>query len=617
MPLFVAYHGLDAPSHQSRVNELAPQGYRPVSLSVSGDPSDARYAAVWVQRPGPGWRAVHGLSAAEYQATFDALVAQGYAPVLVSATGPADLATFAALFEQGVAGPWFARHGLRWDPQDDPNTITHENVRAFRDGYIPRCLAVYGTPSDRRFAGVWIKNDAPTAWSWWLADKATHQSIFEAETQGALRPGWVAVAPDGWYLSVFRDDRIGEWWARHGITGVEYQAEFDARVSAGLMPIVVQAGGTGDHTRFASIFARTEVARPRIWTVTGLSDRRLASLDEIVRQFMAAHAIRAGALAVLRGQDLFVSRGYTWAEESYPTTQPDSLFRIASLSKAFTAAAIDHLVSTKRLTLATRAYPFLGVTTALLASQHPDPAVDTITVQHLIDHFSGLKHARVTENGVERTFEPTDDLRTIAALLGRTVTPSREDLVRYMYGERLDFPPGFPPGRKFDYSNFGYTLLTSVIEAAAQRPYLDFLRYEVLASEGLTDIWVGATAASGQLPREVRYDHPGVGLSVLQPAAIVRLPAAYGTFALENNPGSGGLVSTAPTVARFISRHAVWGLGGRSVATRHGAFDGTTSGARSRPDGLDFAYVFNRRVTGDEHDGITNAIDAYLNAHPV
>src|SRR5207248_10644115 len=119
-----------------------------------------------------------------------------------------------------------------------------------------------------------------------------------------------------------------------------------------------------------------------------------------------------------------------------------------------------------------------------------------ITVQHLIDHHSGLKHAHVTENGVERTFfQPTDDLRTIAALLGRTVTPSREDLVRYMYGERLDFPPGFPPGGAFDYSNFGYTLLTSVIEAASQRPYLDFLRSEVLAPAGLTDVWVGATAA--------------------------------------------------------------------------------------------------------------------------
>ncbi|MGE0469556.1 MAG: serine hydrolase [Nitrospira sp.] len=482
---------------------------------------------------------------------------------------------------------------------------------------MPRCLAVYGTPADRRFAGIWIKNDAPTPWSWWVADQVTHQSIFDAETQGDLRPGWMSVASDGWYLSVFRDDQIGEWRARHGITGVEYQAEFDTCVSAGLMPIVLQEGGAGDQTRYASIFARTELPKPRVWTVTDTSSPQLTGLDEVVRQFIAAHAIRTGALAELRGQDLFVNRGYTWAEESYPTTQPDSLFRIASLSKAFTAAAIDRLVSAGRLTLATRAYPFLGITAALLAGQHPDPAVDTITVGQLIDHFSGLKHARVIENGLERTFQPSDDLRTIATLLGQTVTPSRGDLVRYMYGERLDFRPGFPPGGVFDYSNLGYTLLTSVIEAASQRPYLDFLRNEVLAPEGLSDVWIGATATSGQLPGEVRYDHPGIGLSVLQPTADVRLPAAYGTFALENIPGSGGLVSTAPTVARFISRHAVWGLGWRTVATRHGNFDWTISGARSRPDGIDFAYVFNRLVTYDEHNGITTAIDAYLDAHPV
>jgi hypothetical protein len=82
MPPFVAFHGLDAASHQSRVNELAHQGYRPISLSVSGDPSDAGYTAVWMQRPGPGWWAVHGLSAAEYQTKLDALIAQGYAPIL-------------------------------------------------------------------------------------------------------------------------------------------------------------------------------------------------------------------------------------------------------------------------------------------------------------------------------------------------------------------------------------------------------------------------------------------------------------------------------------------------------------------------------------------------------
>src|SRR5438874_1385027 len=111
---FTAYHGVSGASHQQHVDQLSAQGYRPVSISVSGDPLDPRYAAV---------------------------------------------------FEQGVTDLWFARHGLRWDPVIDPDTLTHENQRAFDSGFIPRCLAVYGASSDPRFAGIWVKNTAPTPWS--------------------------------------------------------------------------------------------------------------------------------------------------------------------------------------------------------------------------------------------------------------------------------------------------------------------------------------------------------------------------------------------------------------------------------------------------------------------
>jgi hypothetical protein len=109
---------------------------------VSGDPGDARYTAVWVERPGPAWWAVHGLDAAACQARFDELTGQGYAPTILTATGPASGEIFAAAFEQGVDQPWFARHGLRWDP----DTLTHENSRAYDQGYLPRCLACTETP---------------------------------------------------------------------------------------------------------------------------------------------------------------------------------------------------------------------------------------------------------------------------------------------------------------------------------------------------------------------------------------------------------------------------------------------------------------------------------------
>ena len=391
--------------------------------------------------------------------------------------------------------PWFARHGLRWDPPTNPDTITHENNRAFNEGYIPRCLSVYGTPADRRFAGVWIKNDAPTPWSWWFADAGTYQRIFDAENQADVRPAWVSAAPDAWQLAVFRDDHVGVWAARHGITGDEYQAEFDARVANGMMPVVVQAGGGGSARRYSSIFAATDVPLPKRWTVTGTTTPQLAGLDGEVRQFMSAHAIRAGSLAVVRGAEILVSRGYTWAEDGYAVTQPNARFRLASVSKAFAAAAITRLVATGRLAWNTQAYPFLGITSALLPDQTPDPAVNTITVDHLVNRRSGLTHARVTESGVVRTFEPSADLRTVAARLGRTTMPTRDDLVRYMYGEA----PDFPPGSQQAYSNFAFTLLTSIVERASGRGFLDFLRAEVLAPQGLSEVWVGATLLAGRL----------------------------------------------------------------------------------------------------------------------
>src|SRR5215467_15309587 len=105
--MFQAYHGVTSGQHQSNFNHLSAQGYRMISLSVYGNPGDARYAAVWVQRGGSAWVAVHGVNAAGYQSFFDTQTARGFVPVLVSATGTASDAVFAAVFEQGITGSWF------------------------------------------------------------------------------------------------------------------------------------------------------------------------------------------------------------------------------------------------------------------------------------------------------------------------------------------------------------------------------------------------------------------------------------------------------------------------------------------------------------------------------
>ncbi|MEA3214956.1 MAG: hypothetical protein QOJ19_1112, partial [Acidimicrobiia bacterium] len=572
MAPFVAYHGVPAEAHQSRVDELAPQGYRPISLSVSGDPGDPRYAAVWVQRPGTGWWAVHGVDAAGYQARFDELVGQGYAPVLVSATGPASSATFAAVFEQGVNGRWFARHNLRWGDDTDPDTINQENNRAFDQGYVPRCLAVYGEPDDRRFAGVWADNTAPTPWSWWWTPPQEYQRFFAGLVAAGVRPAHVSVGTDGWLVSLFVDRPIGEWWARHLISGDVYQAEFEARVANGLMPIMVQAGGSGDGTRYASVFARDDAVLNRSWTVTGRAGGAEDELDANIRTFMTANAVRAGTVAVARGGTTLTARGYTWAEDGYPITQPGTVMRLASVSKILTSAAVGRLVAAGQLKWDTPAFPLLGITSALLSDQTPDAGTKAITVRQLVVRTSGLQRDYGT------------DLRGVAARLGITTTPTRDQLVRYLYGE----PLAHAPGTAELYSNSAYSLLTSVIEQASGRSYIDVVLNDVLGPLGLTDVWVATTASGGTHPGEVpAYDHPAVSLSQLQPATDAMAPNAYGgDFVLEVGEGSGGLASSAPTIARLIDTYAVWDDGGRRIATRHGDLDGTSTGAFSRGDGL-------------------------------
>ena len=603
---FVAYHGLSAADHQTRVDVLAPRGFRPTSLSVSGAPADARYAAVWQQRPGPAWVAVHGLNASQYQARFDTLTGEGFAPILVSATGGASDAIFAAVFENGVSSPWYARHGLSWDESAPSGSVNFENQRALDQGYIPFCLCVYGNPGDERFAGIWVKNDKPVPWSWWWTDPNIYQHFFDAEVDAGTRPAYLSVAQTHWMLSIFRDEPIGEWFARHGLTASQYQSEFDTRNAEGLEPLVVQAGGIGNSTRYASVFGANETPIARQWRVMGASFAGASELDATVKDFMTAHAIRAMTVAVARKGKLVANRAYTWAEPSYPITQPNTLFRVASVSKIFTCAAIDRLVSSGALTFATQAFRFLGITSKLLSTQTPDPDVGNITVGELAIRRSGLR----------RDF---GDLRAIAGLISSSVTPTRDQLVRYVYGEPLWFRPGGPPPADGTdgYSNSAFAVLTSIVEAASHQSYIDYLRNTVLSPLGISDVHLGATRSISRQPHEVStYDHPGVSPSLLDMAANAIAADAYGGQVLtENSEGIGGLIMSTGTVARFIAAHSVWDIGGREVATRYGEMDGTGAGAVSRDDGLDFSYAFNRRVTTADHDFIKGKIDSFLNIH--
>jgi Bacterial tandem repeat domain 1 len=221
---FVAYHDRTGGDHQAQFNALYPLGYRIISLSVY-QPSSPLYAAVWVRRAGPVWSAVHGLTSSQYQAAFDLATADGKHPTILTVAGSASNPVFAGVFEQRPGPVPLIRAGLVPGAVADPSTIQHWDAQAHQSGWRMTSGAVYGDPASPRYAGIWPANDRRLSWSAaGFGDNSTeYQRRFDAQVSGWARPLHVTLDDHDRHLSIFVDDQIGPWVARHSVTSAQYQ----------------------------------------------------------------------------------------------------------------------------------------------------------------------------------------------------------------------------------------------------------------------------------------------------------------------------------------------------------------------------------------------------------
>lgn len=593
--MFHEYRDATAAEHGAQAGTLRAQGYRPISISVHGDPGDPRYTAIWVQRDGAAWQAVHGVDAAGYQSFFERWTAEGYVPILISATGAASDAVFAAVFELGVGGAWLARHHLASGPASNAATFQNQNQIARTQGLILRSAAIYGTTFDRRYAAVWHENPGHTKWHVHSSETAvSYQAVFEAETQlpgaalAGYRPAFLTLADDQLCCVSFRDDVVGKWTARTDLTANEYEEEQRRQGARGLYPVSLQGGGAGIETRYAAIFAERDLAVSRVWTVTGAEVPGLAGFDQTMQGFMLSNGVRAAQLAIAKDGVTKLSRAYTWAEPSYRTIQPSDRFLLASCSKMFVAAAVQSLYDSGQLTPSTQVYPLLGFSDPL------DARSDQITVQQLLDHAGGYDNT-----GTGSRYDPTYSMRQIALDLGLSAPADKLDIVLYMYTR---YALDFEPGTNSKYSNYGYLLASAVVEHVMGQDFFAYLSEIILEPKGIAEILVSSTRAAGRPPEQAIAEDGGLGPSPLDLGSSALVPAVYGgdQQIKEVAVGSAGLASSAAAMARFIHRHAVWGNGGRAPGSgRSGSTPGASTFAFSRRDGVDWALTVNTRDWAD------------------
>ena len=142
------------------------------------------------------------------------------------------------------------------------------------------------------------------------------------------------------------------------------------------------------------------------WTVKVELGTSISEINDLFKMHMQGETIKAGQFALHVNGILAISTAYTWGEPSYAITQPDSVMRIASCSKAFTTAAILDLIHKGALTGQEKVFSFLGITEndpSVSPVLHPaDPHVNDITVQHLVKHSGGWNYVESPNDWVFR-----------------------------------------------------------------------------------------------------------------------------------------------------------------------------------------------------------------------
>lgn len=362
---------------------------------------------------------------------------------------------------------------------------------------------------------------------------------------------------------------------------------------------------------------------------SGETHEAFAQIDSVMQAFIREHRVPGASLAISDHGRIVYARGFGYADvgEREPVTS-NSLFRIASISKPITAVAIMQLVDQGKLSLDDKVFEILSYEPHLEEGGSFDERQNSITVEHLLQHRGGWDR--------DQSFDAMFKSTPFSELLGTEPPAGPDTVIRVMLGKPLDFDPG----ERYAYSNFGYCLLGRVIEKLTEQPYEQYVKEQVLAPIGVTQMRIGATRLSGRAENEVRYYDPALGDSVFAGDLNSPVPHPYGAWHLEAMDSHGAWIASASDLVKFASafdsaesceilspesvrrmfqrpdglagfdeqgepKDKYYGLGWsiakmedeKFSASHGGSLPGTSTLLRRRADGRNFAILFNTRVS--------------------
>ena len=334
----------------------------------------------------------------------------------------------------------------------------------------------------------------------------------------------------------------------------------------------------------------------------------LRAMDHAVDSFMNFWALKGASLAIMRNDSLLYAKGYGKADPTTAMT-PGTTMRLASVSKLLTAVGIMKLQEEGKIFLETPVFGPLGVLNEY-DCYIKDNNYYMITVEHLLRHQAGF-----STRGGDVMFSKLTFMRD----WGLSEPPTPQFVVQKQLGRRL----AFEPGTWQEYSNFGFLLLSLIIEKVSGQSYSDYMQEHVFAPAGCSQFRIAGNYLKDRLPGESMYFmQPDSELVPSFDGKYSAVDKCYGGNDITGLMGAGAWTASAVEMARLVGcidgrgpmedilseesvrKMTTWydadtfSLGWNDTKpdgewTRTGSFSGTSALVKVYPDGECWIFISN------------------------
>ena len=577
-------------------------GYRPVSFTGFQQDGNPHFSGIWEKRPSPDYYFYYGMNEYWLDKRIVDFGADGYRIT--------SLEHYLYLNEVRYIATWEKWNGLERAVDKSVPLSSIETLVSQRgaEGFRPLDIDVIDDGGVLKVTLIWEAEGEYQRELVWDVEENELQRVVDDYAREGLRPIDISIYFDetAFKLMVLFENSSGRSRiTASGFNHVSYQAEFSAMVADGYRPICLSGVADGSHDRYAVIWEKENIPLPSgSYTVTGLQNDSLMGLDLAVKSFMQDRDITAGSLCVAVGDTIVYERGYGW--QDYDLERPlraSALFRIASLAKPVTAAAIRKLVAAGAIQLDDYVFDLGQTEPGILSTDGwivGDERLQNVTIQHLLDHKGGWDRAISGDPIFMRT--------TIPNALGVDMPASQLAIAEWMVGQPLDFNPG----TRYAYSNFGYLLLGLIIEEVVGGDATTWIAQNIFNPIGVTedDFQLARTLPENRHSREPVYLSPAFGgYNLYHPDRHAAWPD--GAWDIEVMEAHGGWITTARAYVTFLQNYWINGEpregGGRSY-TFFGSLDGTRTVARQLPNDISYVAFFNRRSDDASNDHLITSI---------